>query len=164
MRAILTLFAMTLLLHSVYAVETVDPAYQDALDKALQVNPPGDYNGPNVRSLSLFTPLPKINHASKPLSVIDLYLIKPVDPSDKDIKILFSDAASYFLQGRWDLAIKLYKQSLLLEPENIEAKAYLLDIMILQCMYESEEQQATINRKYDKLKERLSKDILPKEK
>ncbi|MFZ4780156.1 MAG: hypothetical protein ACOYM3_32775 [Terrimicrobiaceae bacterium] len=164
MRSILTLFALPLLLFSTYAVETVDPAYQDALDKALQVNPPGDYNGPNVRHFPLFTPSPKSNRVSQPLSVMDLYLLKPVDPSDKDIKILFSEAASYFVQGRWDLAIKRYKQSLLQYPENMEAKASLFDILTLQCMYESNAEQGAINKIYDKLKARLSNDIIPEEK
>lgn len=164
MNALLILLAMPLLLGSTYAVETADPAYQDALDKALKDNPPGDYIGPILPALPPFIPPQKSDRAANPLSSIDLYLLEPVDPPDKDIKILFSEAASYFLEGRWDLAIKRYKQSLFLDPENIQAKAYLLDILILEFMYESKAEQRVINLNYSKLKERMAKDVIPKEK
>ncbi len=164
MRAIVLLFTTLLLLQSVYAVETVDPEYQADLDTALKTNPPGDYNLPVTRPFPLIKSFSKSNRGANPLSVFDLGLLKAVEPSDKDIKTLSSEAASYFLQGRWDLASKRYKQTLLLEPDKLESKANLLDILMLQFMYESDADQTDINQKYDKLKALLSNDILPKQK
>jgi len=145
---------------SAYAI---DPVYQEAIDAAVKEYPPGDYNSIPVRRFSTNLTPEQILNKSKSMETIEFDLLRPVEMPDKDIRTLFSEAALYFTEGRFDLAEKRYKQSLLLEPDNTKAKANLFDIMIIRCLYQTGAQQAIINEKYNELKKGVAKDIAPKE-
>ena len=141
------------------SAHAMDPAYQKALDEAVKQCPPGDYNSPVLRR---FTPDPlsvQSFRKSNSEGAIEKELLQPVEMPDKEIKTLFSEAAMYFTKGRYNLATKRYKQALLLDPENINAKAYLYDITVIRSMHLNGSDQSLLNKEYNALKERISKDF-----
>ncbi len=158
MRALYLFFSVSLV---VLSANAMDPAYQKALDESVKQFPPGDYNSPVVVKRFIADPesvgiLRKANSDG----AIERELLQPVEMPEKDTKTLFSEAATYFARGRYDLATKRYKQALLLDSDNINAKANLYDITVIWTMYENGSQQSLINEKYNALKKRVSKDIL----
>ena len=88
--------------------------------------------------------------------------MKRVDAANLPLEQLFSEAASYFSTGRWDLAMKRYKQCLVVDPSNREAKANLYDIFTLQCLSPDGKDSQEFFLKATELKKRLSKDIIQK--
>ena len=115
-----------------------DAAYQRALERAMRDYPPGDYEGPVVKR---FYSVSAIESSAK--WTLEQELLSPVEVPKRDIGILSSEAARYFSEGRWDLAIKRNKQILLVDPENVAAKASLYDILkkIAERMQSSESKQ-----------------------
>ncbi|MEI6703103.1 MAG: hypothetical protein WCL71_06145 [Deltaproteobacteria bacterium] len=135
-----------------------DSPYEVEFQRAIRLYPPGDYNGVPVTRFSPSTTFVK----QSPLPTIDL--LEPVEPADKDIKTLFSEAASFFTIGRFDLAAKRYKQTLLLDPENKDAKAHLYDILLIRSLWDDESHRSEANKKHSEISKQISKDILlPKE-
>ena len=57
--------------------------------------------------------------------------------------------------------MKLYKQTLLLEPDNKDAKAHLYDILLVRSLWHDEFHRSEASKKHSEISERLSKDILP---
>lgn len=156
-RKTITRFLWVLAIPPLLSAAADDRAYQKALEGVLKEYPPGDYNERPVRRFSAN----RSAHTDDRQFSLEHQLLEPVDRSDKDIQTLFSEAASFFLDGRWDLALKRYKQSVLLDPENSEAKARALDLLILMCMYQAESwEEAAVKRKEFEM--RVSKDIVPK--
>ena len=132
--------------------------YEVEFQRAIRLYPPGDYNGVPVRRFSPVTTYVK----QSPSPTIDL--LEPVEPTDKDIKTLFSEAASFFTVGRLDLAAKRYKQTLLLEPENRDAKAHLYDILLIRSLWEDESHRSEASKRHSEISKQIFKDILlPKE-
>ena len=160
MRATYYFFLVPLLLLSAHGAE---PDYQRALEENLKVYPPGDYNDRPVRRFH--NPVAEeVREKSKVEGAITTELLREVEMPDKDITALFSEAGSYSAQGRFALAAKRYKQCLLLEPDNLKAKANLYDITVIRCLYEAESPMQEINRKYEELKKKVSEDIVEPEK
>ncbi len=118
--------------------------------------PPGDYHGRPVRKF------PAISRVEKADVAPILDPLVPVEPSHKDRRTLFSEAAGYFSDGRWDLAIKRYRQLLFIDPENRDARANLRDIVILESLYGDERLAQEAAKKHQEIRERLAKDIAPK--
>jgi len=154
MRAIYTLcFSIV----SCAILHAADPAYEIELQRAMRLYPPGDYNAAPATRFSPITTFEKVVVSPA------FDLLEPVEPSDKDIKTLFSEAASCFTAGRWDLATKRYKQSLLLDPENRDAKACLYDILLLRSLYGDESRRSEAVKRQTEINKRLLKDINPPE-
>lgn len=131
-----------------------EPNYDAELQRAMKLYPPGDYNGIPVRQFSPTTGIEQVG-------VVPMFdLITPVEPSDKDRGTLLSEAAEYFTSGRWDLSVKRYKQLLLIDAENRDAKANLYDIMLLRAMH-SDGLLKEAAEKHREMRDRLSKDIFP---
>ncbi len=158
MRATYCFLLASLLLLSAYGAE---PDYQRALEENLKVYPPGDYNERPLRRFHNPVVVEE-RRQSKAEGAITAELLRPVEMPDKDMPTLFSEAGLYFGQGRFDLAVKRYKQCLLLEPENLKAKANLYDITMIRCLWEAESSQ--FQKKYEELKKRVTEDIVPEEK
>ena len=155
MRAIQTFLLFAL---SDAILPAADLPYEVEFQRAIRLYPPGDYNGVPVRRFSPITTFVK----QSPLPTIDL--LEPVEPTDKDIKTLFSEAASFFTVGRLDLAAKRYKQTLLLEPENRDAKAHLYDILLIRSLWEDESHRSEASKRHSEISKQIFKDILlPKE-
>lgn len=121
----------------------------------MKAYPPGDYDSRPVRRFSPVTEVPKATRA------IDL--LSPVEASDKDAKMLSSEAAEYFISGRWSLAVKRYKQLLLIEPGNTTAKSRLYDIAQLAELYGDPARRDEAAKKHGEMRKEVSKDILPRE-
>ena len=132
-----------------------EPDYEAGLQRAMKLYPPGDYNERPVRRFEATTVIEKV----KVEPTFDL--LELVEISDKDIKTLLSEAASYFTSGRWDLSAKRYRQLLLSDPENIKAKANLYDILVLRAMYSDDSPSNDAAKKHHEMCERFSKDIAP---
>jgi len=133
-----------------------EPDYNAELQRAMKLYPPGDYNGTPVRRFSLTTVIEKV-------SVVPTFdLLEPVEPSDKDSGTLISEAAEYFTSGRWDLSMKRYRQLLLTDPDNKDAKANLFDILLLRLMYSDDAYLKEAAKRHREMRERLMKDIVPK--
>ena len=153
-----TFHAFFLLALSSAILPAADSPYEVEFQRAIRLYPPGDYNGVPVRRFSPITTFVK----QSPLPTIDL--LEPVEPTDKDIKTLFSEAASFFTVGRLDLAAKRYKQTLLLEPENRDAKAHLYDILLIRSLWEDESHRSEASKRHSEISKQIFKDILlPKE-
>ena len=153
-----TIHAFFLLALSSAILPAADSPYEVEFQRAIRLYPPGDYNGVPVRRFSPITTFVK----QSPLPTIDL--LEPVEPTDKDIKTLFSEAASFFTVGRLDLAAKRYKQTLLLEPENRDAKAHLYDILLIRSLWEDESHRSEASKRHSEISKQIFKDILlPKE-
>ena len=101
-----------------------DAAYQRVIERAMRDYPPGDYNGHVARR---FYSVSAIESSAK--WTLEQELLSPVEVPKREIGILSSEATNYFSEGRWDLAIKRNKQILLVDPENVAAKASLYDIL-----------------------------------
>jgi len=146
----------TLLLYGLSTVflHAMDPAYEAEFQRTLKIYPPGDYNAIPVRRFVPVLPgdLPKVSPT--------FGLLKPVEPSDKDIKTLFSDAAIHFCSGRLDLAMTLYKQALVLDPDNKDAKANLYDIVFIRSLWDDELHRSEASKWHAEISERLFKDIM----
>ena len=67
-----------------------------------------------------------------------------------------------FSSGRWDLAMKRYRQLLLSDPDNKDAKANLYDILLLRSMFSDKAHLKEAATKHREIRERLTKDITPK--
>jgi hypothetical protein len=130
--------------------------YDAELQRAMKLYPPGDYDGIPVRQFSPTTVIEKV----KVVPTFDL--LEPVEPSDKDNGTLISEAAEYFSSGRWDLSMKRYRQLLLSDPHNKDAKANLYDILLLRSMYSDDAHLKEAATKHREMRERLTKDIAPK--
>ena len=153
-----TIHAFFLLALSSAILPAAYSPYEVEFQRAIRLYPPGDYNGVPVRRFSPVTTYVK----QSPSPTIDL--LEPVEPTDKDIKTLFSEAASFFTVGRLDLAAKRYKQTLLLEPENRDAKAHLYDILIIRSLWDDESHRSEASKRKSEISKQISKDILlPKE-
>ena len=139
-----------------------EPDYQAALEENLKLYPPGDYNEPPVRRFA-------VNPIDKAIRItakeVVKWVLQPVEMPDKDIVTLFSEAGSYFTAGRFDLAAKRYQQVLLLDSENVKAKAHLYDLTVISCLTQTGTPQREINQHYEALKKRVAADIVvPQEK
>lgn len=133
-----------------------EPNYDAELQRAMKLYPPGDYDGIPVRQFSPTTVIEKVR-------VVPTFdLLEPVEPSDKDSETLISEAAEYFTSGRWDLSMKRYRQLLLTDSENKDAKANLFDILLLRSMYSDDAYLKEAAKKHREMRERLTKDIVPK--
>jgi len=132
-----------------------DSPYEIEFQRAIKLYPPGDYNSVPVMR---FSPITTIVKQYTPPT---FDLLAPVETSDKDIKTLFTEAARYFTTGRWDLAEKRYKQTLLLDPDNIDAKAHLYDMLILRSLWSDESRRSEAGKKHSEISKTLSKDIFP---
>ena len=126
-------------------LSAADSPYEVEFQRAIRLYPPGDYNGVPVTRFSPITTFVK----QSPLPTIDL--LEPVEPTDKDIKALFSEAASYFTIGRFDLAAKRYKQILLLDLENKDAKAHLYDILLIRSLWDDESHRSEANKRHSEI-------------
>jgi len=136
-------------------LSAADSLYEVEFQRAIRLYPPGDYSGVPVKRFSPITTFVK----QTPPPTIDL--LEPVEATDKDIKTLFSEAAGFFTIGRFDLAAKRYKQTLLLDPDNKDAKAHLYDIMLIRALWDDESHRSEANRRHTEISKQLSKDILP---
>ncbi len=134
----------------------MEPNYDAELQRAMRLYPPGDYGQTPVRR---FFPTMVIEKAKVAPS---FDLLEPVAPSNKHNRTLFSEAADYFLSGRWGLSAKRYKQILLTDPENVNAKANLYDIILLRAIYSDDSRHHEAAATHRAMRERLSGDILPK--
>jgi tetratricopeptide (TPR) repeat protein len=152
MRSIHTFALLALSSTILYAA---DSPYEIEFQRAIKLYPPGDYNSVPVMH---FSPITTIVKQYKPPT---FDLLAPVETSDTDIKILFTEAARYFATGRWDLAEKRYKQTLLLDPNNNDAKAHLYDILILRSLWSDESRRSEFGKKHSEISKTISKDILP---
>ena len=153
-----TIHAFFLLALSSAILPADDSPYEVEFQRAIRLYPRGDYNGVPVTRFSPITTFVK----QSPPPTIDL--LEPVEPTDKDIKTLFSEAASFFTIGRFDLAAKRYKQALLLDPENKDAKAHLYDILIIRSLWDDESHRSEASKRKSEISNQNSKDILlPKE-
>ena len=133
-----------------------EPNYDAELQRAMKLYPPGDYDGIPVRQFSPTTVIEKVR-------VVPTFdLLEPVEPSDKDSETLISEAAEYFTSGRWDLSMKRYRQLLLTDSENKDAKANLCDSLLLRSMYSDDAYLKEAAKKHREMRERLTKDIVPK--
>lgn len=137
-------------------VQAQEINYEAELQRAMKLYPPGDYDGIPVRNFSATTVIEKV----KVVPTFDL--LEPVEPSDKDNGTLISEAAEYFSSGRWDLSMKRYRQLLLSDPDNKDAKANLYDILLLRSMYSDDAYLKEAATKHREMRERLTKDITPK--
>ena len=149
-----TFHAFFLLALSSAILPAADSPYEVEFQRAIRLYPPGDYNGVPVRRFSPVTTYVK----QSPSPTIDL--LEPIEPTDKDIKTLFSEAASFFTIGRFDLAAKRYKQTLLLDPENKDAKAHLYDILIIRSLWDDESHRSEASKRKSEISKQISKDIL----
>lgn len=138
------------------AVQAQEINYEAELQRAMKLYPPGDYEGMPVRQFSPTTMIERV----KVVPTFDL--LEPVEPSDKDSGTLISEAAEYFSSGRWDLSMKRYRQLLLSDPDNKDAKANLFDILLLRSMYSDDAYLQKAAKKHREMRERLAKDIVPK--
>ncbi len=136
-------------------LSAADPLYEVEFQRAIRLYPAGDYKGIPVTRFSSIMTIVK----QHPSPTIDLF--GPVEPTDKDIKTLFSEAESYFTTGRFDLAAKCYQQALRLDPENNDAKAHLYDILTLRSLWEDESRRSEADKMHAVICNRLSKDIPP---
>jgi len=137
-------------------VQAQEINYDAELQRAMKLYPPGDYDGIPVRQFSPATVIEKVR-------VVHAFdLLEPVEPSDKDSGTLTSEAAEYFSSGRWDLSMKRYRQLLLNDPDNKDAKANLYDILLLRSMYSDDAHLKEAATKHREMRERLTKDITPK--
>jgi hypothetical protein len=137
-------------------VQAQEPNYEAELQRAMKLYPPGDYDGIPVRQFSPTTVIEKV----KVVPTFDL--LEPVEPSDKDNGTLNSEAAEYFASGHWDLSMKRYRQLLLSDPDNKDARANLYDIMLLRSMYGDDAHLKEAATKHREMRERLTKNIKPK--
>ncbi|HEX8371333.1 MAG TPA: hypothetical protein VF585_01015 [Chthoniobacterales bacterium] len=81
----------------------------------------------------------------------------------KPRKLSRSEAAGFFVTGRFDLVIKRYRQLLLIEPEDIQAKANLYDMLHLQALYSDGARPRATSRKHREMEERFEKDVAPRQ-
>jgi len=102
-----------------------------------------------------------VTEVPKATRAIDL--LSPVEASDKDAKMLSSEAAEYIISGRWSLAVKRYKQLLLIEPGNTTAKSRLYDIAELAELNGDPARRDEAGKKHGEMRKEVSKDILPRE-
>ena len=150
-----SLFTIGFFAISCAILSAADSLYEAEFQRAIKLYPPGDYDTVPPARVSPITTI------VKPTSVSTFSLVEPVEPPDKDIKVLFSEAAGYFTTGRFDLAAKRYKQTLLLDPENKDAKAHLYDILFLQSLWADESRRAEASKIHSEMSEQISKDIVP---
>jgi len=148
-------YTFSLIALSSTILSAVDPLYEAEFQRAIRLYPPGDYNTVPPARVSPITTI------VKPTAVSTFNLLEPVEPPDKDIKVLFSEAATYFTIGRFDLAAKRYKQTLLLDPVNRDAKAHLFDILFLQSLWADESRRTEASKIHSEMSEQISKDIVP---
>jgi len=132
-----------------------DSLYQVEFQRAIKLYPPGDYNSVPIMRFSPITTV--VKHYKPPA----FDLLAPVETTDKDLKSLFTEAARYFTTGRWDLAEKRYKQALLLDENNKDAKAHLYDILILRSLWADETRHSESAKKHAEISKSVSKDIIP---
>jgi hypothetical protein len=147
------LLPASLLLSACAVLHAADIDYDAELQRAMKLYPPGDYGEIPVRRFFPTTEVSKISPR------IDLF--SPVEASNKDAKTLSSEAADFFISGRWDLAVKRYKQLLLIEPGNTAAKAHLYDIAQLAELYGDPARRGEAAKKYEAMCEEVSKGIVP---
>lgn len=145
-----------LLLLTSAAAQTGEPDYDAELQRAMKLYPPGDYNEAPVRR---FSPTTAIETLKVPAT---FDLLQPVSPSGKDIPALGSEAAELFTSGRWDLSVKRYRQLLLADPDNTNAKAHLFDILLLRSLYGDAAHREEAARMHREMRERLAREILPR--
>ena len=131
-----------------------DPRYQKALAEELRLNPPGDYAERPVRQ---FAGSPR--HMVTAEQVVEMVLA-PVERPNTDVPTLFAEAAKLHREGRTDLATVRYKQVLLIEPENIKAKANLYDIITIWCLSQAGSLQREINKYHEALTKRTEADLI----
>jgi hypothetical protein len=136
-------------------LNAADPDYDAELQRVMKMYPPGDYDGmPIMRSTAIIT-------VEKPVEPPTLGLLEPVERPDKSIESLLSEAAQFFTTDRVDLAMKRYKQILLLDPENKDAKARLYDIVVIRTMWHDEAHRSEASKKESEASEQLFKEITP---
>ena len=132
----------------------MDSAYEAEYQRTLKMYPPGDYNAFPVRG---FIP---VLASDLPNVAPTLGLLNPVDYPSKDLKTIFSDAAISFCSGRLDLAMTLYKQALVLDPENKDAKANLYEIVLIRSLCNDENHRSEAVKFHAEASERLFKDVI----
>lgn len=140
-------------LSTVVPLHAADIDYDVELQRAMKAYPPGDYDS---RPLRRFPPATEAPQAS-----LGIDLFSPVEASDKDAKTLSSEAAGFFITGRWLLSVKRYKQLLLIEPGNAAAKARLYDIAKLAELYGDPTRRDEAAKKHGEMCKEFSKDLIP---
>ncbi len=134
-------------------LHAAEPDYDAELKRAMKLYPPGDYDGmPIMRSAPIIT-------VEKPVASPTFKLLKPVERSEKSLESLLSEAPQFFTNGRTDLAMKRYKQVLLIDPENKDAKSRLYDIILIRTLWHDEVHRSEASKIQPEISEQLSKEI-----
>lgn len=149
--------SLALLLLLPVAAFAQDAGYQKALDQALKDFPPGDYD-------SRWIPQPRETFGyegtraffKSPLKLEEEILEKE-EASQDNVVVLFQSASDYVSKGRYDLALKRYRQILAKEPENEKAKAGLYDFIILWTLYRTDAPAGKIHDQYKQIEDTLKR-------
>lgn len=150
-----SLWLLLLFLSGCTFLHAAEPDYDAELLRVMKVYPPGDYQQRPIQRL-----VPVIS-VEKPVAPPTHSLLEPVERSNKSIEMLSSEAAQLFTTGRVDLAMKRYKQILLLDPENKDAKSRLYDIVVIRTMWQDDVHRSEASKKESEISEQLSKEITP---
>lgn len=139
------------------AVFAQDAGYQKALDQALKDFPPGDYD-------SRWIPRPRetlgyegTRAFFKSPQKLEEEILKKEEASQDSVVVLFKSASDYVSKGRYDLALKRYRQILAKEPDNEKAKAGLYDFIILWTLYRTDAPTGKIHDQYKQIEETLKR-------
>jgi|APCry1669189241_1035207.scaffolds.fasta_scaffold64613_1 hypothetical protein len=98
--------------------------FEIELQRQIKMNKPGDYNGPCLPAIDLS------NDALSKKSSKGNNKTQTNEYSESEIKRLFSEAKNHLNNGKIELAELKYKQILLIDPNNREAKVQMQYIYI----------------------------------
>ncbi len=135
-----------------------DPEYQRALAEELRLNPPGDLSERPMRRFVIHPP----QRNDRPITaerVVEMVL-RPVEKPDTDVATLLSEGAELLAAGRLDLAERCYKEVLMIDPENLKAKAVLYDYTVMRCLDQTGVPWPEIEPHFKALQKRTAGDII----
>jgi len=149
--------SFTLLLLLPVAAFAQDAGYQKALDQALKDYPPGDYD-----SRSIPRPRETFGYEGtraffKSPQKLEEEILEKKERSPDGVNSLFRSASDYVSSGRYDLALKRYRQILANEPDNDKAKAGLYDFIVPWTLYRTDAPASKIQSQYKQIEETLKR-------
>jgi tetratricopeptide (TPR) repeat protein len=134
-----------------------DAGYQKALDQALKDFPPGDYDSGSIPRPRETFGYEGTRAFFKSPEKLEEEILEKAETSQDSVDSLFTSASDYVSSGRYDLALKRYRQILAKEPQNEKAKAGLYDFVILWTLYRTDAPAGKIHDQYKQIEATLKR-------
>ncbi len=134
-----------------------DAGYQKALDQALKDFPPGDYDSRTVPRPRETFGYEGTRAFFKSPQKLEEEILEKAEDSEESVDSLFKSASDYVSKGRYDLALKRYRQILAKEPNNEKAKAGLYDFIVLWTFYRTDAPAGKLHDQYKQIEATLKR-------